>query len=385
MKENKQGLLKLYYLVFYMGIGIYTTYITLYLKGEGLNSSQIGSITGLGPLVSMAGLAFAGRIADRTGKLNLVLAASFILSAVCALVIPIFPVFIVLLVTNVLYTFCSSPLLQLSDGLAADLCTKQNKPFNKVKICGSIGYAFIILFSGYVLKAHVSYMFVILSAVFAVSALLANAVPDTRTVTKSEKAPYKELLSNRRLFVLYAANLLVYIPISYYNSFFPIYMQDFAPGRLQLVSWASFLALISEFPFLAAAHILCKKLGNRKLLLLSCALMTVRWAVLALAPNVAVAIAVNFLKGTSDIVFVYCSTGIINEALGDRLKGTGQAFLGILTYGLARIIGNWGGGVLTDLFGIRLLFLYSALFPIAAGVIILLFRAHLPNKKRTIH
>ena len=84
-------------------------------------------------------------------------------------------------------------------------------------------------------------------------------------------------------------------------------------------------------------------------------------------------------------MFVYCSTGIINEALGDRLKGTGQAFFCIMTYGLARIIGNWGGGVLTDLFGIRLLFLYSALFPIAAGVIILLFRAHLPNKKRTIH
>ncbi len=380
MTKNKISLLKIYYLLFYMGIGIYSTYITVFFKGQGLSDSQIGTITGIGPVVSVLGLTIAGNTADRLGKLNLVLSGSFLLSALCALVFPVSETFLYLLCINTFYTFATSPLLQLSDALAADCCAKHHKPFNVVKLFGTTGYAVIVLASGYLLQGREQLMFVMIAAIFFVSAFLSAAVTDERTMQQGKsKHAYTELFKDKALAVLFIANLLVYIPVSYYNSFFPIFIKELANDSLSAVAWSNFLALISEFPFLLSAHILCKKFGHKKVLMASCALMTLRWVAIALSPHMLPAILFNMLKGASDIVFVYCTTALLNKRLADRLKGTGQALLGILTYSVARIIGNYAGGFLSDMLGIRNVFGICAIFPLVAFVLLITFS----EKKKT--
>ena len=371
MKNKTVRLMQLFYLIFYMGIGIYTTYITVFFRQMGLSSSEIGLIQGIGPVVSMIGLTLSGSLSDKSGKMNIVLSASFLLSAVCDIFFTVNPVFLSLLFVNTLYTFASSPLLQLSDAFAADNCNKESFPFNKVKIFGTVGYASVVLLSGYILKDNVSLMFLIQGIIFLVSSVLAFKIPDRRTIEEPAKNSYFSVLKSKELFVLYVANLLVYIPISYYNSFFPIFIQDLAGGNLTSVSWSNFLALISEFPFLIFAFSVCKKLGTKKVLLISCMLMTFRWIVIAFSVNPTLSMIVNMLKGASDIVFVYCTTEILNRTLDDKLKGTGQALLGILTYGVARITGNWAGGILTDIFSIRNVFLICSAFPLIAFLLIL--------------
>lgn len=371
MKKNIIKMMKVYFLIFYMGIGIYTTYITVYFKSVGLSSSQIGLIQGIGPIVSMIGLSIGGAISDRTGKMNLVLSASFLLSAICDTIFPISKMFLALLFVNTLYTFASSPILQLADAFAADNCRKEDYPFSKVKICGTVGYASIVLFSGYILKENVSYMFVIQGLVFFASALFGLFIPDRRKIEEPSKNSYGEVLKHKNLLLLYGANLLIFIPVSYYNSFFPIFISDLSNGRLEMVSLSNFLALMSEFPFLLSAFVLCKKAGSEKLLTISCILMAIRWALTAFAPNPYVLMIINMLKGASDIVFVYCTTDLLNRILEDRLKGTGQAIVGILTYGVARVIGNGLGGILTDAFGARSVFLICSVFPLIALVFII--------------
>lgn len=381
MKSKTIKLMQLFYLIFYMGIGVYTTYITVFFKAKGLTASEIGAIQGIGPVVSMIGLSLAGSLADRTGKMNIVLSASFLLSAVCDIFFPISPVFMVLLFINTFYTFASSPLLQLADAFAADNCNKEDYPFNKVKICGTVGYASAVLLSGYILKNNVSLMFVIQGIIFLVSSVLAYKIPDRRTIKEPAKNAYFTVLKEKKILVLYMVNLLIYIPVSYYNSFFPIFVQELAQGDITSVSWSNFLAHLSEFPFLLSAFVIFKKFGAKKLLMLSCALMTIRWLVTAIAPNLAVAMIINMLKGASDIVFVYCTTEILNRTLDDRLKGTGQAIFGIITYGIARIAGNWLGGILTDFIGIRAVFSICSAFPLAAFFALMFL--YKDNKKAT--
>ena len=371
MKNKTIRLMQCFYLIFYMGIGVYTTYITVFFKSMGLSSSEIGLIQGVGPVVSMLGLTIAGSISDKTGKMNIVLSASFLLSALCDVFFPVNPVFLSLLFINTFYTFASSPLLQLADAFAADNCNKEDFPFNKVKICGTIGYASVVLLSGYILKNNVSLMFVIQGIIFLVSSVLAYKIPDRRTIKEPAKNSYFTVLKNKELFILYMANLLIYIPVSYYNSFFPIFIQDLSGGSLTSVSWSNFLALISEFPFLFFAFAICKKLGTKRTLMLSCVLMTFRWSAVGLCNNAVIAMIINMLKGASDIVFVYCTTEILNRTLNDELKGTGQALVGILTYGIARIVGNFAGGVLTDILSIRSVFLICSAFPLVAFLLLL--------------
>ena len=81
----------------------------------------------------------------------------------------------------------------------------------------------------------------------------------------------------------------------------------------------------------------------------------------------------NMLKGASDIVFVYCTASLLNQRLADRLKGTGQALIGILNYSFARVIGNYLGGFMSDLLGIRTVFAIGAIFPFVAFFLLLAF------------
>ncbi|MBQ2967027.1 MAG: MFS transporter [Clostridia bacterium] len=382
MLKNKTNLLRIYFALFYMGIGIFTTYVTVFFKSQGLSDSQIGIITGLGPVMSLFGLMLAGNAADRLGKLNLVLSASFLLSALCALVFPVSKTFLYLLCINTVYTFATSPLLQLSDAMAVDYCAKHKKPFNTVKLCGTVGYAFIVLTSGYILENREQLMFLMIAGIFFVSALLVALVPDERVIKREKKNhAYGELFKDKALIVLYIANLLVFIPVSYYGSFFPIFIKALAGDSLSAVAWSSFLSLISEFPFLIFAHVLCKKFGNKKVLMTSCVLMMVRWVAIAVSSHMLSAVLFNMLKGASDIVFTYCTTAILNKRLADHLKGTGQAVLGILTYSVARIIGNYAGGFLSDAFGIRTVFLGCAVFPLIALFLLLSFSENKKTKK----
>lgn len=374
MLKNKSLLLKIYFFLFYMGIGIFSTYITVFFKEQGLTDSQIGTITGIGPIVAIFGLSLAGNVADRLGKLNLVLSASFLLSAVCALFFPLSETFLYLICMNTFYTFATSPLLQLSDAMATDYCAKHNQKFNVVKLGGTAGYALIVLASGYLLQGREQLMFVMIAAIFFVSALLSATIPDERVIKKEKTShSYAELFKDKALALLFIANFLIYIPVSYYNSFFPIFIKELANDSLSAVAWSNFLALISEFPFLLTAHILCKKFGHKKILMTSCALMTLRWIVVSVSPNPTVAMLFNMLKGASDIVFVYCTASLLNQRLADRLKGTGQALIGILNYSFARVVGNYLGGFMSDLLGIRTVFAIGAIFPFIAFFLLLAF------------
>ncbi len=375
MNLKKSGnivwLMRAFYFIYYMGLGVYTTYITIYFQSIGLSSSEIGLVQSIGPVVSMLGLTIAGSIADKTGKMNIVLSVSLLLTSICSLFFPISKVLLSIISINTFYTFVSSPVLQLSDAFSADNCKKEDVPFNAVKIFGTVGYALTVLLSGYILKANASYMFIIQGAFFFVASVLSLKIPDRRTITKEKKAGYGVLLKDKSLYILYLANLLVYISISYYNSFFPIYIKDLASGSLEIVAVSNFLALISEFPFLIFAYALCRKFGSKKILLASCVLMVIRWTGLCFSENATLSITLNLLKGASDIVFVYCTTEILNRRLNDKLKGTGQAFLGVLTYGIARIVGNYGGGILSDALGIPATFLICAVFPLIAFIVLL--------------
>ena len=78
-KLGKSGWsLFIYYFFFYMAVAPYVSFVTAYYQEIGLTSSQIGIISGIGPVITVIGQFIWGRLADKAKYKNTVLLSQII-------------------------------------------------------------------------------------------------------------------------------------------------------------------------------------------------------------------------------------------------------------------------------------------------------------------
>lgn len=359
-----------FYFAYYCVLSVYSTFIPLFFRFIGLSQSQIGYITSIGSIISIISLFLFGKLADKTNKNNMLLAFLSVASVMTLMSYKLYTDYPVILTLNIFYMFFSVPIMQLSDALAFNYTNKNNIDYNMIKIFGSFGYALIALGGGFFINININNMFFIALIAYIASAVIAYKMPNHRNVNKNKnKVSYIIVLKNKKITLLLLINLIVYIPVSFYNSFFTIYLNEVAKASVSLVGVSIFLSIVSEMPFLLLANKLIKKIGYKKTIVISCVLMSIRWGLISVLNSDILIILVNCLKGFSDIVIFYCTAKIISIELEEGLQASGQALLGIVTYGIARIAGNYIGGVLYDTFSGRHVFAACAILAAVTAVI----------------
>ena len=88
--------------------------------------------------------------------------------------------------------------------------------------------------------------------------------------------------------------------------------------------------------------------------------MVVRWLLLALLPIPGWAVATQLLQGGGFIVMMFAMAKYIALNVPEKLRSSGQTLLGMISYGIARVIGALAGGLLSRLWGLQALFGASA-------------------------
>jgi PPP family 3-phenylpropionic acid transporter len=187
--------------------------------------------------------------------------------------------------------------------------------------------------------------------------------------SKSNRVPVWELLKNRELVLLMGLNLVVQITLGFYYSFFSKYYTSDLGASNALLGWGMFLSSISEVPFLLFADRILKKIGVEYTLTSSSLFMALRWLLLHSITNIYVLLFVQVLHGVNFIVFSFSLATYINNKFPKELKASGQAMNGLINLGLSRILGSMLGGVLSDAFGIKNMFLYNSVLAAVTAVV----------------
>lgn len=370
----------LYYALFFSGISVYSNFFNMYFSSVGCSSAQIGFISAAGPVATILGQYVFGRITDRLrGRAKtLLLFSLYIISAAILLFYGRSSAFLFLCAISMLYTFFNSPIQQLSDAATLDYCAAYGKSYNHIRMGGTVGYAVMALLVGTVVSiGGMNSIFACCIAVWLLSGALSLILPTSyarRAPEPSEKSsePDGEKLPYYKLFtpgmtVIFITNLLVYIPIAYYISFFTIYLRDAAGGDTSVVGWVMLIAVLCEIPFLLFAAKIEKKLGTTAIICISCVGMFVRWGAYSLAESVPLLLAASCLHGMTNITMLYCSVTYIRRSVHPSLRASGQTTLGIITYGISRVVGNLIGGQLTDTLGIGGVFRLFSFIPLIAA------------------
>jgi MFS transporter, PPP family, 3-phenylpropionic acid transporter len=140
----------LFYGSLFAAIGIYEPYANIYFSGLGLNGTQIGLLGALIPLSQLVFGPFYAGIADRKGKRVLMLALTAFAGAAAILLLSVPRTFAGILVVMALAALFRGPIAGLSDGLGARMAVRHNLDFGRMRVAGSIGFAFFSIVFGFV-------------------------------------------------------------------------------------------------------------------------------------------------------------------------------------------------------------------------------------------
>ena len=132
--------LYLFYLIYYISLGIFNPFTNVYYERLGFSGSQIGLISSVGLLFAMVLTPLWGVFADKTRRYRTLLAGVMILSAVSAFIWKQQTTFLNMLVVATFLMVFRSAINPIADSLSVSYCASTNQDYGKIRGIGSLGY-----------------------------------------------------------------------------------------------------------------------------------------------------------------------------------------------------------------------------------------------------
>ena len=344
-----------FYFLYFAAIGGFFYYLFIYYTQIGLNSTQIGILSSLGPLIGILSGPLWGWLSDRLS----ITRPLFIFAAAAGMF------FIYLLSTTVQYTwimvltiagsFFTTPLMTLLDSTTLVLLGERRDLYGQQRLWGSAGYILTSYFFGQFLQSHgMRWIFPGYIAIMGIYLLVSFGLPMRRvkiavsTSASIDKSIFQ--LLKQRTWVLFSISMIfMAIAMNSIIVFLAVYMTRLgsSPG---LVGTVGALGALVEIPFMYAGSWLIRRYGSRTILLLGYAGYFLRlvvyaimrvpgWAVLGSATN---GISYSFMQ-TSSVAFV-------DEITPAQWKGTAMGLYNA-TFSLGGMINGVLNGALLDSYG----------------------------------
>lgn len=354
MKKNYPWKYAAFLSFYYMANAVYQGYISKYFQMRGADTARLSVLLAAGPLISIAAMPFWGARGDRSHSRNRVLRVMTLLCVALILLLPLSGSFWWMLPVSTLFAACYTSIQPMGDSIILEsLLARDNQPFGPLRLCGSMSFAVFNLCFGLLVGERFSWV-VYLTAGLLMCVFFSTYLLPPTPGHQSESGRKMTLLDLFRLpgmAPLLILLMMLQLTMGYFYSFFSIHFTSLAGGSMGLLGLCYFLSAVSELPFLLNADRLVSRLGAGRLMCLSALAMMTRWILLAAFPSVPVAICSQVLHGWGFIVMTVSMSKHMNATVPAELKSSGQLLLAVVGFGVARVSGILGGGLLSDALG----------------------------------
>lgn len=362
---------KLFYFLFFGGVACLIPFLSLHYQNMGLTGGEIGVLTGIVPLVGLAGSSALGMLSDFTGRHRL-----FFLLAIAAAWISVFlmmraATFVALLPLVVLYGLASSPIIPLVDDAVMEwLGPERRAEYGRQRVWGSYGWGLAGAVIGVVIAAAgLRWSFLLFLAAFALLLLVGVRLPMTRVGAGARFLPQLRVLLGDRAWLLFiGAAMVVGASMGIFLNFLFPYLETLGISAT-VMGLTLTLATISEIPIFLYSDRLLARWSPAFLLalaLLFTALRALSYAGISTSWQV---LAVSLLHGPT-FALMWVSGVAFSASVAPRgLGATAQSVFGGTTMGLGVAIGAIVGGFLYDAIGAVTLFYTVALAALLAALL----------------
>lgn len=354
MKKSYPWRYAAFMITYYTVNAIYQGYISKYFQLRGAATAQLSVLLAAAPMISIVSQPFWGMRGDRAKSRNRVLRLMILLGVGLILMLPLSRAFGWMLLFNALFAAQYTSIQPMGDSIILEsLLARGNQPFGPLRLCGSLSFAVVNLVFGLLVGERFEWVIYLTAALLVGVFLSTYLLPPTpgHQAETGRRMSLADLFRVPGMPPLLALFMMLQLCMGYFYSFFSIHFTSLPGGSTSLLGLAYFISATSELPFLLNADRLFDRLGAGRLMCLSALTMLTRWVLLAACPNVAVVLCSQLLHGGGFIVMSVSMAKHINATVPAELKSSGQLLLAVAGFGLARVFGILGGGLLSGALG----------------------------------
>ena len=369
-------------IAYWVAAGTYGPFLSAYYTARGMTAAQIGMLLSISPIASILIQPLWARLSDRSGKRKLVLmfitlgAAGTSLLYYCAESFPMY------FAVTVIFTAFFSALLPLCDALVIETAGQYHRDFAKIRMGGTLGYAFVVFIIGFYLEKVPMAQFALVCAAILLLVVVESRLPPPRSRTEEQavgsggvKTGGKRQIfrSKEAVFVL-AFAFVSQMGLGFSGAFMGRYVVMLGYSQ-SLVGVLSCISALSEVPILLMASRLVWRFGEIPILMASSLLMTVRIFLTGLGyiPTLVVA---QLMQSVTYMTVYFCCTTYISKNVLPGKQSQGQSLLAMVQVGFASVIANVGGGFVSDMLGIPRAYMAVALMTLVLTTGVILIYRH---------
>ncbi|HXM72070.1 MAG TPA: MFS transporter [Candidatus Dormibacteraeota bacterium] len=350
-------------------------FIPLYLYQRGLDAPHIGAVlAGAGAVSIAAGLGWA-YLADRKVPAERMLVVASAAAAVIALLVAFAGGSIALAVVLVGLWVARSPFALLDPIALGRLLDTARTRYARIRLRMSAGFAVSAVVSGAGFQAFglglIPFVYSPLVAIFGLWVWRALR-PTVRAPRAPDKAGGLRALRLPKVplplmgFLLSA--FLLGAALAATGNFLTLQINVLGGGALLIGAAAAFQAL-TEIPTMGYMHRLTRYLSHKVLFAIGCAIYIVVFLAWAFVSDPLTAALLKLVVGVAFALTYVAAVVITDELSPANRRATGQALIKSVLFGLAPILGTFGGGLVYGALGPRTMFLAATALAGAAGVI----------------
>ncbi|MDF2784997.1 MAG: 3-phenylpropionic acid transporter [Pantoea eucrina] len=278
--------LGLSYFTYFFCYGIYLPFWSVWLQGSGLDAEKIGLLLGCGMVARFAGSLLIASQVKNPAQLVVALRLLALLTALFALGFWFGGQWLWLLLVMVGFNLFFSPLVPLSDALAATWTRQIGLAYGPVRLWGSLAFVISSALTGMLVSAY-SYQAILLLLSLGVMAMLSGMLlpPQTRPQGDARQgasggwAAWRDLLRENSVWRFMICVTLLQGAHAAYYSFSAIWWQQ-AGYSASVVGYLWSLGVVAEIVVFALSSRLFRRWSARDLLLLSGVCALIRWTLL---------------------------------------------------------------------------------------------------------
>ena len=352
-----------FYFFYFAFVGAMSPFWGLYLKSLMFNAVQIGVLMSLLQVMRIFAPNIWGHIADRTGKRTRIVQIAVVSSVVVFLGVFVGDSFWWLFAVMAALGFFWSASLPLVEAMTLSHLGERVDAYGRIRLWGSVGFVVMVVGIGYALDYFpISWLPGAVWIVMLGMVAFARVIPESTILSShTDHVPVWEIVRKPEVASLLIACLLMAATHGPYYTFYSIYLVDHGYTK-STVGWLWALGVVCEIGIFLIIPRIFARLTPRRLILISFALATIRFLMIAWGVDTPwLIIAAQTLHAFTFGTYHAAAVSLIHQHFQGRHQARGQALYTSISYGIGGALGGLASGLTWDSLGSTWTFTLAAL------------------------
>lgn len=343
---------------FFAGVAFVGPFAVLYYQSLGFSGAQIGLLTGLTPLITLASAPLWTGLADTTNRHRFILSLTLLASAVGFFLFPFLRSFLAILSLAVAINVFFAPIVSFTDSATMFMLGDKKEMYGRVRVGGTIGFGLAAILAGelvenYGLKMAFWGGSAMLFLGLLVSQKLAHNQSQERTAFRHGA---RSLLQNRQWVLFLILAFAGGLNVASTNNYFLSYLKELGVKE-SIMGLALMMGTLAEIPILFYGNHLLKRFQPYKLVTLTVMLSGIRLLLFAAISTPWLIFPVQLLNGLGYPAMWLAGVAYADQSAPPGLSATAQGLFGAMVGGFGIAVGGLCGGLLLDTIGSRGMYL----------------------------